>query len=558
MMLALILLAATAAQSVPAPDTRPVPLAAPGTWIGSEDYPPSALRDEEVGTVGVELAVDPQGGVRGCKVIAPVSPVLDARTCELLLLRAGFHPTLDGRGIPIAAAWRGTFKWQIEDEPQQPMAIANWLSIGIVKLDAAGVATQCEQEKFEALKDRPGGQCNAFPLGKKQLAFAGFVGIGKPHTIMVESTLTFDTAPAPVYGFRYKTPGHRLLGFMQVKFDVSEKGAQENCVVANGKESYWGQVSDDCAGFKATFVPPVTAAGVPRRAQAIYSAAISEVVDVDLAKKASIAPEGAIYPPLNFSRPARGKPATWVTQDDYPAEAVRANMQGTVAFVLDIDTVGRVSACSITRSSGWPVLDNVTCSLMAKRARLIPATNAAGEPVRGKYVLRFRWQMEQDPPIPLESWARVTEIKISSDGLAQGCAVREFGKNPHRLNDVCEAAREEWAGGMQQTRGAAGPVTIAVVEIHTPDGASLPRDFVLPKGITIFERRATLAIGGDGIVRGCALSGVRGKPVPTGYFDICGPMWSYAKLPRDIEAPDRHATIDVKVIRLGSDRDAKS
>ena len=41
-----------------------------------------------------------------------------------------------------------------------------------------------------------------------------------------------------------------------------------------------------------------------------------------------------------------------VSQDDYPAAALRANEQGTVAFRLDVGNDGRVRNCTIVSSSG--------------------------------------------------------------------------------------------------------------------------------------------------------------------------------------------------------------
>lgn len=62
------------------------------------------------------------------------------------------------------------------------------------------------------------------------------------------------------------------------------------------------------------------------------------------------------------------EPMNWITQDDYPADAARKGERGGVIFLLDLDGSGRVAKCTITRSSGSPLLDRATCALLRRRA----------------------------------------------------------------------------------------------------------------------------------------------------------------------------------------------
>ena len=68
------------------------------------------------------------------------------------------------------------------------------------------------------------------------------------------------------------------------------------------------------------------------------------------------APSG---PPARIAVHARPRIAlsSLVIDDDYPIEALRAESEGTVEFVLDIGSNGRVTDCRISRSSGSAALE---------------------------------------------------------------------------------------------------------------------------------------------------------------------------------------------------------
>lgn len=85
-------------------------------------------------------------------------------------------------------------------------------------------------------------------------------------------------------------------------------------------------------------------------------------------------------------------PVTWVSPDDYPRESRIAGDRGQAVARLDIDAVGVVTGCSIVQSSGADLLDNVTCTVLRKRARFHPARDAADKPVPTIWIQRFRWQ----------------------------------------------------------------------------------------------------------------------------------------------------------------------
>ena len=87
------------------------------SYITNDDYPSSALRNEEQGTTGFRLDVGPDGRVSGCTVTAPSgSSALDTATCRLLRSRARFTPATDSTGARTSDSVSGRIRWQIPEE----------------------------------------------------------------------------------------------------------------------------------------------------------------------------------------------------------------------------------------------------------------------------------------------------------------------------------------------------------------------------------------------------------------------------------------------------------
>ncbi|WP_197277257.1 energy transducer TonB [Sphingomonas profundi] len=88
---------------------------------------------------------------------------------------------------------------------------------------------------------------------------------------------------------------------------------------------------------------------------------------------------------------ARGDRAGWITAEDYPARSLRNEEEGTVSISARIGADGRVSDCTVTASSGFPLLDEATCRLYQRRARFTPARDDAGQPTATNTTDRIRW-----------------------------------------------------------------------------------------------------------------------------------------------------------------------
>jgi TonB family protein len=94
----------------------------------------------------------------------------------------------------------------------------------------------------------------------------------------------------------------------------------------------------------------------------------------------------------------RGNPAYWVTGDDYPAAALRAEDQGRVAFQVTVSAHGVASDCIVTASSGSAMLDTAACRLIMRRGRFLPARDAEEKATQGSYSSVLAWVIPADDP----------------------------------------------------------------------------------------------------------------------------------------------------------------
>jgi len=90
---------------------------------------------------------------------------------------------------------------------------------------------------------------------------------------------------------------------------------------------------------------------------------------------------------------AKNDPSGWLTDNDYRPSWARRELAGLAGFRLEIAANGKVTGCSITRSTGHPELDQATCALVTKRARFEPARGISGEPVAGSYTSSVLWEL---------------------------------------------------------------------------------------------------------------------------------------------------------------------
>ena len=78
---------------------------------------------------------------------------------------------------------------------------------------------------------------------------------------------------------------------------------------------------------------------------------------------------------------AKGDLRTLFSADDYPFQAQTKGEEGVQAELL-VDASGKVSGCTILRSSGSAALDTATCSILSRRAHFYPAHDVNGNAVQ--------------------------------------------------------------------------------------------------------------------------------------------------------------------------------
>jgi TonB family protein len=153
---ALALLLASAPANAAPKTTPPVPKGNPGLWVMTEDYPPSALREEAEGAVRFTLTVDATGVPTACEITQSSGrPDLDDATCRLIAERARFEPAKDSRGRAVAGSYANTVRWQI---PQGRTAPAPGALVTTLVVEKDGTVSSCTVDtaegSYEAARQR--------------------------------------------------------------------------------------------------------------------------------------------------------------------------------------------------------------------------------------------------------------------------------------------------------------------------------------------------------------------------------------------------------------------
>lgn len=112
-------------------------------------------------------------------------------------------------------------------------------------------------------------------------------------------------------------------------------------------------------------------------------------------------PALVVPPPAPPAPPSQARGATtkgersWAAriQENYPARAMREEIEGTVGVRVSVTPDGRAGSCQVTSSSGSPILDDAACKDMQRYARFNPALDAAGNPTTGSYSTRVTYKL---------------------------------------------------------------------------------------------------------------------------------------------------------------------
>jgi protein TonB len=103
-------------------------------------------------------------------------------------------------------------------------------------------------------------------------------------------------------------------------------------------------------------------------------------------------------PPPPPSKARRAEPEnqrSWQQRimDNYPARAIRDEIEGRVGVRVTIGANGRVSGCSVSSPSGESVLDTAACQDITRYGRFSPALDDAGNPTTGSWSTTIVYQL---------------------------------------------------------------------------------------------------------------------------------------------------------------------
>ncbi|MBB5985523.1 energy transducer TonB [Sphingobium lignivorans] len=135
--------------------------------------------------------------------------------------------------------------------------------------------------------------------------------------------------------------------------------------------------------------------GLTRRAGRVVHLAVQDLtIDLGMAGSAITPgpPPVIILPPGSKAPRGRG-PATWITNDDYPMEALRNEQSGVSHIAWTIETDGRAGQCHVVRASAHAALDEAACRLILRNGRYEPARDAQGRAIRAVDQRRVVWRL---------------------------------------------------------------------------------------------------------------------------------------------------------------------
>lgn len=126
------------------------------------DYPTSALLNGAEGTVIFRLEIDAAGAPSGCVVEeSSGDPVLDSRTCEIVMERARYRPARNRAGRPVRDFHRARVTWRLADDAASIRSLPN-RTVTSIHIAEDGQAS-CRIVRPGSPPPPPAGsQCNSF------------------------------------------------------------------------------------------------------------------------------------------------------------------------------------------------------------------------------------------------------------------------------------------------------------------------------------------------------------------------------------------------------------
>jgi TonB family protein len=230
----------------------------------------------------------------------------------------------------------------------------------------------------------------------------------------------------------------------------------------------------------------------------------------------------AAAPPPDI-HPEPEQPSSWMSDQDYPAAAIRAGESGTVAIRLDVDAQGRVTGCTVTASSGSATLDSTTCRIMQTRGHFRPARDGGGKEVASTWSTRITWRLPEGGTDILPPPGAVTiSFTLTREGRVTGCSSQKVGVGASEDGEaVCRAPE----GSRYHLYLSELAPRYRIVRIGFGAMAGANPDAVLPPadGELVQRRLVELwpPVGADGPIRCRTLAAVGPDPFSA---DLCATL----------------------------------
>jgi hypothetical protein len=95
----------------------------------------------------------------------------------------------------------------------------------------------------------------------------------------------------------------------------------------------------------------------------------------------------------SLSRPLTplSNPVMWFRTNDFPINAAMLGHNGLVQVRMDVDADGKMAGCHVLRRTNPDEFADLTCEILAKRARFSPALDVNGKPVKSFYMFKLHW-----------------------------------------------------------------------------------------------------------------------------------------------------------------------
>lgn len=237
-------------------------------------------------------------------------------------------------------------------------------------------------------------------------------------------------------------------------------------------------------------------------------------------------------------------PGDWIVSDDYPVDALRREVEGDVQIRLDVDPAGRVSACTILKSSGDASLDTATCELLTLRARFDRA-RGPGPRTHARTVV---WKLPETSDYAYEISRSAGTVEVDATGL-QRCTEWHDGETLALEPAECTMLLSPMLMAWLEAQPSHAAVTMAVTILPQP-GPALGAD--PPEwGELVSRASAELTIAPDGRITACR-DVLREMPVPLPMLAAPPDLCDLVLVPRPrfepaADARERRAQIIVTV-----------